>query len=185
MSSQRFDRGRNVLRYCNIRCWLMTALGQSPPFEDCPFNVRITARSGRLPARAPRGGPAQAQCVVDEPQLPQLRRLRRKRRVPRGPRPAHRALLAPPLRDHVRGGGVVALPSPDHRRLSPRPRRARYSHPPRRPHRAGQTNAGRAPAPGRKLGLSGRRCLMRARTLRAMIVCFAPDGNGCCAGTWR
>jgi Domain of unknown function DUF488 len=59
--------------------------------------------------------------------------------------------------DHVRGGGVVALPPPHHRRLSSRPRRVRFSHPPRRPRPAGATNARRAPAPRRHPGVP-RRC---------------------------
>ena len=45
-SNECFDRGWNRLRYCNMRCWPMSALGQEADIRPLNRDVRFTPNSG-------------------------------------------------------------------------------------------------------------------------------------------
>lgn len=114
--------------------------------------VRHHLRAHRGARRPPWQGEdprARRQRRLGERELPQLRRLRdharvraRSRRAARGRR--RRGVARRAHRDHVRRDGVVALPSPHHRRPSPRARRLGGARLRRAPRRAREAHRARA-----------------------------------------
>ena len=75
-----------------------------------------------------KGTAGERQCVLAEPELPQLRGLRHDRQLPFRTDQTARTGARYAVRDHVRGGPVVAMSSADHRRLSDHGRRDGIPH---------------------------------------------------------
>ena len=97
----------------------------------------------RRPARTQAGRAGGRERVLAESAVSQLRRLRHERGLPFRTDQAARIGARYAVRDHVRGGGVVAMPSTDHRRLSDRRRRDGIPHSRAQAPRAG-THDGRS-----------------------------------------
>lgn len=89
--------------------------------------VRRHARARRAP-RAVARRRSRAQRGLGPRRVPELRGSRGVGRVPRRAVAVARARRAHDLRDHVRGGGVVALPPPDRRRPRDHARRPGVPH---------------------------------------------------------
>ena len=98
-------------------------VARAPPAARRPrYVVHARARRAAAALEDRRSG---AQCGLARRRVPQLRRLRGDARVRGGAGRAARACGEADVRDHVRRGRVVALSSPDRRRLRADPRRAR------------------------------------------------------------
>src|SRR5262249_52010378 len=109
------------------------------------------AALGGLRPKAQEGAPTK--CVLAKSKLSQLCRFRAEPPLPIRPRPAARPGTGTAVRDHVRGGSVVAVPPADHRGLLDRRGGERLPHSWCGSRRAGAHDRGRATARRRFAGL--------------------------------
>ena len=174
------------------RCPVDTALADQPAVQSGGSARDLERGADRLPAPAGTRRPeapapgrrALAEWILAERLLPRVCGLRGDGTVPRRARGALWPRRNAPLRHHVCGGGLVAMPPADHRRLPAGEGACGAAHSRRQPYRSRNANARRAGAREWDSRLSGTRALSRPRrawppapAIRACILCRHPPSG--------